>query len=138
MAQRDDCEAILPELKDTIQDAVDEVRYCYPSIGLNDWSSLVARLAGGLAAAGHLSDEAACGALFRRLDGDDDALGAAAVTAAAILPAAVVASGLRLAGIDPQTLVERLKEWHQSRSSVFADRWFGVLASIGEASQNSP
>ena len=100
-------------LASSLADAIDEVRYTLPEMGLSEWSSLVGKLAGVMAATGHLKD-GGCEQLLTRYDGDDDSLAAAAVNAAANgVPAWEVRKALTAIGEDASKLAERWATWNQ-------------------------
>jgi hypothetical protein len=83
-------------LASLLADAIDEVRYTRPEIGIVEWSTIVGKLAGVMAASGLLKT-GGCERLLARYDGDDASLAAAVVNAAANgVPASEVRSDKRL------------------------------------------
>lgn len=99
-----------------LADAVDELRYCLPTMGFGDESGLAGGLVSALAAAGLLDIELLSG-LLRRYDGDDESLAAAVASSLANGMAAVeVREALCAMGDDGDGLVARWKSWNGHRT----------------------
>ena len=99
-------------LATALADAVDEVRYTLPEIGLTEWPSLAGSLAGIMATRGLLAGDAV-GGLLARYHGDDAALGAAAVNMAANgVPATEVRRALESLGERADRLAQRWEAWN--------------------------
>lgn len=95
-----------------LTDAVDEVRYTLPEIGVSEWPSLAGSLAGIMAARGLLAGDA-IGELLGRYHGDDAALAAAMVNMAANgIPAHDVRRALEAMGERADRFVRRWEAWN--------------------------
>lgn len=100
------------ELASMLTDAIDEVRYTFPEIGLSEWSSLAGSLAGIMASRGLLKG-VAVDKLLARYHGDDAALAAAMVNMAANgVPAVDIRSALASLGDDSGHLIRRWEAWN--------------------------
>ena len=99
-------------LATALADAVDEVRYTLPEIGITEWPSLAGSLAGIMATRGLLAGDAV-GGLLARYQGDDAALAAAAVNMAANgVPATEVRRALESLGERADRLARRWEAWN--------------------------
>ena len=95
-----------------LADAVDEIRYTLPEIGISEWPSLAGTLAGIMAARGLLVGDAV-GGLLARYHGDDAALATAMVNMAANgVPASEVRRALEAIGENADQLVRRWEAWN--------------------------
>jgi len=127
-------------LASSLADAIDEVRYTLPEIGVFEWSSLVGKLAGVMAATGLLKD-AGCGQLLTRYDGDDDSLAAAIVNIVANgVSVWEVRQALHAMGENATKLVERWAAWNQhhakdkrGQSSPFFVQLLAISKATSEA-----
>jgi hypothetical protein len=111
---RSDFAAVARPLAAFLGELVDEIRYGIPPIGNRSWATLEGNLAGALSSLGLLSGSDECRRLFARLEGDDDALAAAAVNAAANgVRRELLAASLKAAGIEPSVLLDRWLAWNE-------------------------
>lgn len=124
-----------------LADAVDEVRYTLPEIGIAQWSTMAGKLAGVMAAIGLLKD-GGCERLLARYDGDDDSLAAAAINAAANgVPAWEVRQALASIGVEAGELAERWETWNARFARDEGGRpsnYLAQLLAIGEAVAKPP
>ncbi len=99
-------------LATALADAVDEVRYTLPEIGIYEWSSLAGSLGGIMATRGLLAGNAV-GGLLARYHGDDAALATAMVNMAANgVPALEVRRACEEMGEPVDQLVRRWEAWN--------------------------
>jgi len=99
-------------LASSLADAIDQVRYTLPELGVAEWSALSGSLVGAMAANGLLK-EGGCERLLARYQGDDGSLAAAAVNAVAnSVPHHEVHQALASLGEDAGELAERWARWN--------------------------
>ncbi len=126
------------ELAWSLADAIDEVRYTLPEIGLAEWSTLVGILAGSMAGAGLLKD-GGCRRLLARYVGDDNSLAAAAVNAVANgMTAWEVRQALASIGEDVGDLTVRWETWNERFArdgSGKPSAFLGQLLAVSQAAK---
>ena len=125
-----------PALASLLADAIDEVRYTLPAIGMLQLATMVGKLAGLMAASGLLKT-GGCERLLSRYDGDDDSLAAAAVNAAANgVSASEVRQALASIGVSARDLAGRWETWNARRARDESGRptnFLALLLAISES-----